>query len=58
MTNITAKHTIVDMPEEIGKRYPTLFTDICKLPGKHNVTVDKTVTHVMLAPRKVPIALR
>lgn len=44
--------------EEILNRFEDLFDGLGCLPGKHTIKIDKEVSPVVHAPRKVPFALK
>ena len=43
---------------DILKGYEDLFTRLGCLPGQHHIQTDHTVTPVVHAPRRIPVALR
>lgn len=48
----------VNKEHNILKDYNDLFDGLGCLPGQHHIQIDHTVTPVVHAPRKIPVALR
>ena len=44
--------------ETVLNAYEDVFKGLGELPGKHHISIDKTVTPVIHPPRKVPAAIR
>lgn len=51
------KDLLKENPTEILKSYEDIIKGLGKLPGKHHITIDDTVTQIIHPPRKVPVAL-
>lgn len=48
----------VQIETDVLKDYEELFNGLGCLPGKHHIQIDQTVTPVVHAPRRIPVALR
>ena len=62
-TEIGAIMRILSVEKELTKEtvlntYEDVFKWLGELPGKHHISIDKTITPVIHPPRKVPAAIR
>ena len=48
----------VKMENDILKEFEDLFDGLGCIPGQHHIQIDHTVTPVVHAPRRIPVALR
>lgn len=48
----------VGKENDILKNYDELFNGLGCLPGQHHIQIDHTITPVVHAPRRIPVALR
>lgn len=57
----SAKSEIIankEIPHDILHIYSKLFKGLGRLPGKHHIKIDHSVTPMVHSPRKVPVALK
>lgn len=48
----------VGKEDDILKDYEDLFDGLGCIPGQHHILIDHTVTPVVHAPRRIPVAIR